>query len=230
MIEAQRAEPRRPRVVLFDVLETLLQLEGLRSRFVDIGRPAYELDIFCARTVRDGMAFTLVGSCPPFAHVARAALLATTGYKIDEEAVRYVLAGFRELPPYPDAEVALADLAKARIPAYAFTQGSTAAACASLDRVGLRTYLRDVFSCEDIQSFRPPRWVYDWACLKVQSAPERTAMIGANSWEVHGAGRAGLITGFVSRLEGGVSELVDTPHVVAGRLDLVVDALLALPR
>jgi 2-haloacid dehalogenase len=55
-------------------------------------------------------------------------------------------------------------------------------------------------------------------------------MIGANSWEVHGAGRAGLITGFVSRLEGGVSELVDTPHVVASRLDLVVDGLLALPR
>ncbi len=230
MTRSQRAQPRRPRVVLFDVLETLLQLEGLRSRFVDIGRPAYELDIFCARTVRDGMAFTLVGPCPPFAHVARAALLATTGYAISEEAVRHVLAGFRELPPYPEAELALAELANAGVAAYAFTQGSTVAACASLDRVGLRTYLRDVFSSEEVQSFRPPRRVYEWACLRVQSAPERTAMIGANSWEVHGAGRAGLITGFVSRLEGEVSDLVDTPHVTASRLDHVVDGLLTLPR
>ena len=48
-----------PEVVLFDVFETLLRLEPLRARLIDVGRPAHELELFFARTLRDGMAYTL---------------------------------------------------------------------------------------------------------------------------------------------------------------------------
>ena len=60
-----RAPDRRPRVVLVDVFGTILRLEVLRSRFVDIGRPADEWAVFFARTLRDGMALTLCGTAPP---------------------------------------------------------------------------------------------------------------------------------------------------------------------
>ena len=39
---AVRAPARRPRVVLVDVFETMLRVDALGSRFVDIGRPAEE--------------------------------------------------------------------------------------------------------------------------------------------------------------------------------------------
>lgn len=64
-----RAESRRPRVVLVDVFETMLALEGLRRRFVDIGLPGHELELFFARVLRDGMALTLAGEAPPFGEV-----------------------------------------------------------------------------------------------------------------------------------------------------------------
>jgi 2-haloacid dehalogenase len=224
-----RAPDRRPRVVLLDVFETMLQVSALRSRFVDVGRPEHEWELFFTRTLRDGMALTLAGAVRPFAEVARAALRTTTGHRLSEEALDHVLAGFRELPPHPDVEPALMALAQARIPAYAFTHGTAVAARDALDGAGLRTYLRGVLSSEEISSFKPPARVYDWACQQVDTPGDRVALVAVHSWDVHGAVRAGLIGGLATRLEGAVPDVVVRPHVTAERLDAVVDRLIALP-
>ena len=224
-----RAPDRRPRAVLVDVFETMLQVDALGARFVDVGRPAHEWELFFTRTLRDGMAHTLAGAVRPFGDVARAALRTTTGHTLSEEAVEHVIAGFRELPPHPDVEPALMALARARIPAFGFTHGTESVACDALDKAGLRTYLRDTFSSERIGSFKPPARVYHWACQRVELAREKVALVTAHSWDVHGAVRAGLIGGLATRLEGVLPDVVDRPHVVAERLDAVVERLIALP-
>jgi 2-haloacid dehalogenase len=228
-LDRMRVPDRRPRVVLFDVFETMLQVSALRSRFVDVGRPDHEWELFYTRTLRDGMALTLAGAVRPFAEVARAALRTTAQHTLSEEALDHVLAGFAELPPYPDVEPALRALARARIPAYAFTQGGAEVASDALDRAGLRTYLRGVLSTEEIRSFKPPARVYNWACQQVDAMGDRVALVAVHSWDVHGAVRAGLIGGFATRLEGAVPDVVVRPHVVGEDLELVVDRLIALP-
>lgn len=218
-----------PEGVLFDVFETILRVDALATRFVDVGRPAQEWELFFTRTLRDGMALTLAGTARPFSEVARAALRTTTGHRLSDDALDHVLAGFRQLPPHRDVEPAFAALARAGIPAYAFTHGDAAVACEALDRAGLRSYLRDAFSAETIASFKPPARVYDWACEQVDTPNARVALVAAHSWDVHGAVRAGLVGGLATRLEGRVPETVERPHVAADRVDRVVDGLLALP-
>jgi 2-haloacid dehalogenase len=227
--ERPRAPARRPQVVLIDVFETMLRVEGLGARFVDVGRPEHEWELFFTRTLRDGMALTLAGGVRPFAEMARAALRTTTGHQLSEEALDHVLAGFRELPPHPDVEPALMALARARVPAYAFTHGTAAVACDALDRAGLRTYLRGVHSTEQIGVFKPPARAYHWACRQVDAPADRVGLLAAHSWDVHGAVRAGLVGGLATRLEGAVPAVVVAPHVVGVGLDEVVDELLALP-
>ncbi|GAA3234882.1 haloacid dehalogenase type II [Pseudonocardia petroleophila] len=224
-----RAADRRPRVVLFDVFETMLQVDALGARFVDVGRPAHEWELFFTRTLRDGMALTLAGAAPPFGEVARAALRTTTGHTLSDEALDHVLAGFAHLPPHPDVEPALVALAHARVPTYAFTHGSAKTACDALDRAGLRTYLRGVHSAEAIGSFKPPARVYDWVCGQVDSPLDRTGLVAVHSWDVHGAVRAGLVGALATRLEGRVPAVVEPPHVSATRVDTAVERLLALP-
>lgn len=224
-----RVPARRPRVVLVDVFETMLRVDALRTRFVDVGRPEHEWELFFVRTLRDGMALTLAGGVRPFADVARAALRTTTGHELSEAALDHVLNGFRELPPHPDVEPALMALARARIPAYAFTHGPAEVACDALDRAGLRTYLRGVLSTEDVRVFKPPARAYHWACQQVEVPADRVGLVAVHSWDVHGAVRAGLIGGLATRLEGVVPDVVTRPHVTADRLDEVVDQLLALP-
>lgn len=224
-----RAADRRPRVVLFDVFETMLRVDALATRFVDVGRPAHEWELFFTRTLRDGMALTLAGRAPRFGEVARAALRTTARHTLSDEAIDHVLAGFAHLPPHRDVEPALAALARARVPAYAFTHGDPQIACDALDRAGLRTYLRGVHSAEAIGAFKPPPRVYDWVCRQVDTPADRVALVAAHSWDVHGAVRAGLVGALATRLEGRVPAVVDPPHVVAERIDTVVDRLLALP-
>jgi 2-haloacid dehalogenase len=225
----QRTRPRRPKAVLVDVFETMLQLEALRARFVDVGRPAHELELFFARTLRDGMALSLAGEAPPFVEVARSALITTTGRTLSEEAVLYVLAGFEELPPHPDVEPALMMLASAGVPAYAFTHASAEVVSKALDRAQLRSYLRGTLSTEQLRTFKPPASAYHWACRQVNVPPAQTALVAVHSWDVHGAVRAGLLGGLATRYEGGMSDVVVAPHVVADSLDVVVERLLALP-
>ena len=150
--------------------------------------------LFFTRTVRDGMALTLAGGVRPFAEVARAALRTTTQHTLSDEALDHVLAGFGELPPHPDVEPALRALARARIPAYAFTQGGAEAASDALDRAGLRTYLRGVLSAEEIRSFKPPARVYNWACQQVDRSG-RPGGAGGRALLGRARGRAGRARG-----------------------------------
>ena len=224
-----RAPARRPRVVLVDVFETMLRVDNLGSRFVDVGCAAEEAELFFARKQRDGMALTLAGTAPPFLDVARAALRTVVGPALSAEAVEHVLSGLSELPPYRDVEPALMALARARVPTSAFTHGDPGVVTAALDRAGLRTYLREVLSTEAVHAFKPAPQVYRWACEQVDCPPDRTALLAANSWDVHGAIRAGMIGAFATRLEGRVPEVTRRPHVIAERLDDTVIRLLNLP-
>ena len=224
-----RAPARRPQVVLFDLFETCLQLEGLRPRFEALGRPGHELELFFARLLHQGMAMTLAGEAPPFATVAADMLRRTSGRDLTDDQVASVLDGFRALPVHPDVEPALRRLQEAGVTAYGFTHGSAEVAGAALQAGGVRDLLADVISCAELKMFKPPPRVYHWACAQIATAPARTALVAVHSWDVHGAVSAGLVGGFCERLEGRLPDAVARPHVTAPALDDVVEGLLALP-
>ena len=224
------APARRPDVVLFDVFETCLQLDALRPRFVDIGRPESDLDVFFARLLHHGMALTLAGGAPPFRAVAADMLRRSSGPDLSDAQVAHVLDGFATLPVHPDVPAAFRLLADAGVPAHAFTHGSARVAGDALAAAGVRDLLAGVHSCEELGSFKPPARVYEWACARVGSPAGATALVAVHSWDVHGAMSAGLVGGLCLRLEGRVPDTVLPPHVVAGRLDEVVAGLLALPQ
>ncbi len=225
--EGTRAAALRPRAVLLDVFETTLALGGLRDRFAAHGRPGHELELFFARTLRDGMAQSLAGESLPFADLARAQLRTTSGL-VGADADD-VLAAFRSLPAHPDVEPGLRALRAAGVPVWAFTHGAAAVAEEALSTAGLRGLLAGVLSTETLHTFKPPAAAYHWGCAQVGSTPAATALVAAHSWDTHGAVQAGLVAGLLTRLEGWVSDAMAAPHVTAEHFDEVVRGLLALP-
>lgn len=222
-----RAPARRPRAVLLDVFETTLDLTPLRDRFAAHGRAGHELELFFARTLRDGMAQSLAGGSRPFVELARAQLRTTSGL-VGADADD-VLAGFRSLPLHPDVAPGLAALADADVPVLAFTHGSAAVAEEALSAAGVRGLLSGVVSTEELHTFKPPAAAYAWGCEQVGAEPARTALLAVHSWDTDGAVRAGLLGALVTRSEGWVSDVVAAPHVHAESFDATVAALLALP-
>ena len=218
----------RPAVVAFDVIETLMSLEPLRARLVDIGQPPHLLEAWYTRTLRDGMALSATGDYVSFSEVAEAALHGLTHYTVSDEQVAAVMAGFSELPAFPDALPAVTRLAEAGLRVACLTNGSAYLASSFVNRTGLGSLVDRVISVEEVYRWKPAGVVYLYAASVMDVAPERLALVAAHDWDCHGAKRAGLTTGWVSRKSGGFGAPFSPPDVTGEDLTEVAAKLLAL--
>lgn len=219
----------RPSVVVFDVVETLISLEPLRQRFTDVDAPPQLLERWFDRLLRDGMALTLAGDYEPFPRVAAAALRTLTRGAVSDDAVGHVLAGFAELPAHPDVEPALRLLVEHGIRVVCLSNGAAQTTQDFLARTGLASYVEQVLSVADVHSWKPPARVYHYALQKTGCVAEQAALVAVHAFDCHGAHRAGLTSGWASRLEGHYGEIFAPADVVGTDLAEVAQGLLALP-
>ena len=219
---------RRPAVVAFDVIETLMSLEPLRGRLTEIGQPPYLLEAWYIRTLRDGLALSATGDYVGFTDVAEAALRGLTHYTISDQQVASVMAGFSELPAFPDARPAITSLTEAGLRVACLTNGSADLASSFVNRTGLGTDVDRVISVEEVYRWKPAGVVYLYAASVMNVPAERMALVAAHDWDCHGAKRAGLTTGWVSRKSGGFGAPFAAPDVVGEDLTEVAAKLLAL--
>jgi 2-haloacid dehalogenase len=218
----------RPAVVAFDVIETLMSLEPLRERLTDAEQPPHLLEAWYTRTLRDGIALSSTGDYAPFSDVAEASLRAITGYSISDEQVAHVMAGFSELPAFPDAVPAITRLCDAGVRVACLTNGSAYLTSSFVNRSGLGPLVDRVVCAGDVYRWKPAIVVYLYAAEMLDVPPERMALVAAHDWDCHGAKRAGLITGWVSRKSGGFGAPFEPPDVTGEDLTEVASRLLAL--
>jgi 2-haloacid dehalogenase len=219
---------RRPAVVAFDVIETLMSLEPLRARLTDVGQPPGLLEAWYTRTLRDGMALSATGDYVPFSEVAEAALRGLTHDTVSDEQVAAVMAGWDELPAFPDAAPAVARLTEAGLRVACLTNGSARLTSAFLNRAGLGSEVNRVISVEEVYRWKPAGVVYLYAASVLNVPTDRLALVAAHDWDCHGAKRAGLTTGWVSRKSGTFGAPFAAPDVAGEDLTEVVAKLLAL--
>ncbi|MGH3205054.1 MAG: haloacid dehalogenase type II [Streptosporangiaceae bacterium] len=219
---------RRPAVVAFDLIETLMSLEPLRARLTDIGQPPGLLEAWYTRTLRDGMALSATGDYVSFTDVAEAGLRGLTDYTVSDEQVASVMAGFAELPAFPDAVPALTQLTDAGLRVACLTNGSAFLASSFVNRTGLGSLVDRVISVEEVYRWKPAGVVYLYAASVMDVPADRMALVAAHDWDCHGAKRAGMTTGWVSRKSGGFGAPFAAPDVTGEDLTEVAAKLLAL--
>lgn len=175
------------------------------------------------------MGLSAAGDYVPFPDAAAEALRAVTGYEITDQQVEHVLAGFTDLPAHPDAAPAMHRLAGAGVRLVCLTNGTAEATSAFLARAGLDRYVEKVISAAEVGSWKPPARVYHHAAAVLGLPVQRVALVAVHAWDCHGAKRAGLITGWASRLEHSYGALFVPPDVTGADLTEVADRLVALP-
>jgi len=220
---------RRPLVIAFDVVETLFSLESLRHRLIDAGQPGHLLELWFARLLRDAFALCASGGFRPFADIAASALASATAHALPDDTVQEIVTGFAELDPHPEVEPAMRRAVDAGIDVITLTNGSADTTRTLLKRAGVQGYVRQVVSVDDIQRWKPAPEIYRHAAKSCQVEREQVALVAVHGWDTHGAHEAGLVTGWVSRLEGRYAPIFAPPDVMGDDLVEVVDALVALP-
>jgi 2-haloacid dehalogenase len=224
--------PERPKLILFDSLETLFSPAPLGARLVQAGLGADLLPCWLSRLQRDGFALEIAGLWRPFHDVAGAALAAIAadaGHPLDESLRAHILAGWAELPAHSDVRPALEAARAAGVGCACLTNGASAATLALLQRAGLDSLLGRIISADEIQHWKPLWDVYLHAADALGHEPHHLALVSAHDWDLEGARQAGLTTGWVARSPAPFSPLLAPPDVTAGSLLEAVERLLGLP-
>jgi 2-haloacid dehalogenase len=218
--------PQRPLVIAFDVVETLFPLDPLGELLRQAGQSPQLLRLWFTRLLRDAFALTASGGYQPFADLAVSALRAVAD--VSEATAEEIVAGFGTLDPHPDAAEAMHIARDAQVRIITLTNGSATTTSALLERGGLHGYVEQVISVEAVRRWKPAPEPYRHAAAACGVPPSQMALVAAHGWDTHGAHRAGLSTGWVSRLEGHWNERFDPPDVAGPDLVTVVHKLLAL--
>jgi 2-haloacid dehalogenase len=217
------------RAVAFDVNETLISLEPLGARMEQVGLPAAAVQAWFPRTLLYGLGMSVAGDYVPFPLAAAEALRAVSGYTLSEEAVAHVLGGFADLPAHPDVQPAMQLLADAGVRMICLTNGAAPTVQAFLDRCGLASYVEAVVATSEVNAWKPPARVYHHGAARLNLSPDEVALVAVHAWDCHAAKRAGLLTGWASRAEGGYGEIFTPPDASGADLVEVAEGLLALP-
>lgn len=217
----------RPLAVAFDVVETLLSLEPVAQALELAGAGPRGLDLFFARLLRDGFALAAAGDYASFADIAaHAAQFVLPDAGAQQRAA--VLEAFKDLTAHPDAEPALAALSAGGVRVVTLTNGGAEQTAALLHAAGLAGYVEAVLSVEEPRRWKPAAEPYRWAAGVLGLAPEQLGLVAVHAWDINGAARAGLATGWASRLEGTFPDFYRPADVTGPDLVSVVQGLLAL--
>lgn len=194
--------PRRPKVVAFDIIGTVFDMEPLRPGLEGLGLPETALELLYAASLRDAMALACASRFAPFATVMKGALsqiLAEKGLSASDDEMDEVLSLMRSLPPHPDAQEAFQILREAGIRVLALSNGAVASTRSLLEKAGMIGLVEAVLSVEAVKLAKPRSEVYLYAVEASQVKPGEMMLVAAHPWDINGAKAAGLMGGYVCR-------------------------------
>jgi 2-haloacid dehalogenase len=193
-----------PAVAVFDVNETLSNLDGLASRLEDAGGDPGVLPMWFAATLRDGFALTAAGAYADFPEIAvptlAALLTGADGLRgSPQEVAEHVVQSMAELDLHPDVADGLRVFHSAGVRIVTLSNGASRVADALLERAGVRDLVEQCLSVSDAGRWKPAPEAYAHAADRCKVQAGELALIAVHPWDTDGALRAGLRAGWLSR-------------------------------
>ncbi len=222
-----------PRVCVFDVNETLLDLSGLDSAFARVFGEASVRQAWFQQVLQSALVATVTDAYADFSAVGRAALTMTAerrGVALSDQDSQEILDGMRYLPPHPDARESLERLRDAGLRLAALTNSPSQVAEAQLTNAGLRDLFEQALSADGVRRLKPAPAPYRMAADKLGVPIGQIRLVAAHAWDVAGAMRAGCAAAFVARPGQVLDPLAPRPDVVGPDLRAVASAILERER
>ncbi len=221
-----------PRVAVFDVNETLSDLSGLVPRLTEVGAPPDLLPAWFAATLRDGLALTAAGCLADFAAIGSFTLASMLSDVDDlrgtpEEAAEHVVSAMAQLDLHPDVAPGLRTLVEAGVRIVTLSNGAARVAESLLERAGLRDLVERCLSVSDAGRWKPAAEAYAYAVRCCDVEPVDAVLVAVHPWDIDGAARAGMRTGWLARDGGAYPPFFRAPELSARDLPALAAALIA---
>ena len=227
------AVAKRPKVLFFDVNETLLDLTAMKDSVSQVlGGRKDLLPLWFTTMLQYSLVSTVGNQYNDFGVIGAAALqmvAANNGITLNEEQAKASILGpIRSLPAHPEVKASLQKLKDAGYKLVSFTNSSNKGVETQFKNSGLLDYFDERLSVEDIGKFKPHVDAYIWAARKMQIKPEDCMLVAAHGWDIAGAIWANWRGAFISRPGAQLYPLADKPEIIETDLALITEQLITL--
>ena len=162
------------RVLVFDVIETLLDLRALDPAFAAVFGDAGVRQQWFQQMLQSALVSTVTDSYRDFTQLGRAALEMAArrrGIDLSQDDQQRILGTVRQLPAHPEVSEGLGRLREAGFRLAALTNSTAEVAEAQLQQAGLRDYFEQALSADMARRLKPAREAYHLAAQRLRVQP-----------------------------------------------------------
>jgi 2-haloacid dehalogenase len=191
-----------PSLIVFDVNETLLDLEPIKANLEAIFGADPPIGEWFARLLHGSLVANALDQFRSFGDIAAESLINMAGRRgllLRAEDALEALAPMSRLPPHPDVVPGVRRLAAAGKRMVALTNGSSEVANSQIHNAGLAEYLERVISVDEVGVFKPDPAPYLHTAELMGVPIQEVVLVAAHDWDCAGAVAAGAQAIFVKR-------------------------------
>lgn len=224
-----------PSIIVFDVNETLIDIESLAPFFKKMFGDDSVLREWFNQLVLYSGAVTLTGYYQTFFTLGEGVLqmlssvhgVPVTGQDIEELRNRML-----SMPAHSDVPEGLRLLREAGFRLMTLTNSPPDKDGSSLERAGLAHHFERQFSVDSVRKFKPAPEVYRRVVDDLHVEPSSICLIAAHTWDTLGAQSAGFAAGLLTRRGNGPLPVdgLPQPQAIAPDLPALAKRLIALWR
>jgi 2-haloacid dehalogenase len=231
---ANQRSPRTshmPRIIVFDVNETLLDVDALKPHFVRAFRDELALREWFSTVLLYSEVASLAGPYSDFGAIGGAALDMTAtsrrvSLSLDDRT--QILSGMRSLPAHPDVRAGLSRLREAGFRMVTLTNNAAPVVEQQLKNAELTEFFERSFSVDTVRRFKPAPEPYRLVAKELGVDANGFRMVAAHAWDVVGAMQAGMAAALVARPGKVLYPLAPKPDIVEPDIGSVAARIIAL--
>jgi 2-haloacid dehalogenase len=217
-------------LIVFDVNETLLDLETMAPTFERIFDDKTAMRLWFANLILYSAALTVAGQYVPFTEIGAAVmkmLADMRGIEINEADKRELTDKFSTMPPHPEVPAALRKLRHAGFRLFTLTDNLLEVQTRQLQQGGIVDLFERRFSADGVKHHKPSRQAYAYVESELGVGPAQLCLIACHTWDTLGAVAAGWEGALIRRPGNDLLGVGPQPHIVGDDLDEVADQLIA---
>jgi 2-haloacid dehalogenase len=194
--------PQRP-IIVFDVNETLLDLDSMNPIFERIFNDPAAMRLWFADLILYSEALTIAGVYVPFTDIGGAVLqmlAATRGITISEADGAELTNRFASMPPHHEVPAALQRLRDHGFRLFTLTDNTLEISGRQLAQGGIIDLFERRFSVDEtVHRHKPAPEAYNSVAAALNLDPGDICLIASHVWDTIGAGAAGWQAGLILR-------------------------------
>jgi 2-haloacid dehalogenase len=218
-----------PRVCVFDVNETLLDLSALDPHFERAFGDTSARQSWFLQVLQSALLATVTDAYSDFGAIGAAALQMTAerlNVDLSDEDRQNILGGMRDLPPHPEVPESLDRLRDAGFRLAALTNSTQQVAETQLQNAGIADRFEQILSADTAKRLKPAAAPYRMAAKSLDVETSEIRLVAAHSWDVAGAMRVGCAAAFVARPGMVLDPLAEHPDMVGKDMREVAERIL----